>query len=234
MRRRDPTEGHPWTALEEMRTYYADRVPYHDEYMSWTGREEMEGLLAPIIDLVGPEVLGRDVLEVGCGTGNWTQTLSHMARSVVATDLIKAYIEVAKQKEFPPGSVTFRQADAYSLEGVGGPFDAAVAADLWSHIPRSMVGTFLQSLASVLRPSARVIVIDMLRDQWSDLAFHRFDAEGNEVQLRTLPNGEAYQVIKNYPDEEELHGLLGHWARDAAYKGFPDLGRWVLRFTMRP
>ena len=234
MRRKDPTEGLPLSALERMRSYYTDRVPYHDTYMSWTGREEMEELLAPIIATVIEEVHNRDVLEVACGTGNWTQIISSHARSVVATDLIGANLDVARGKGFPRENVTLLEADAYSLDGIGGPFDVAVVADFWSHIPHSMMDTFMRSLASVLRPSARVVVIDMLKTPSFDLAFRHFDAEENEIQLRTLPNGESYLVVKNFPEIEELMGWLEGWTEDVDYREVEDLDRWILCFTMVP
>lgn len=234
MRRKGPTEGLPFSALEEMARYYADRVPFHDSYMSWTGLEAMEDLLGPVIACFEEDIEGKDVLEVACGTGNWTQVLSRRARSVTATDLIGGYLDIASSKDIPRANVAFRQADAYSLEKVGGPFGAAFAADWWSHMPRSMVEPFLGSLRSVLTPGARVVMVDMLRTPGFDLAFHRYDGEGNEVHLRTLPSGGDYQVVKNFPAEEDLRGVLEGWARDVSYREVGELGRWVLRFSMAP
>jgi 2-polyprenyl-3-methyl-5-hydroxy-6-metoxy-1,4-benzoquinol methylase len=234
MRRNPPTEGLPWTALHSMREYYTDRAPYHDEYMSWKGQQDLEVLLAPIVDVVAEVVRDRRVLEVACGTGNWTQVVSSRARTVMATDLVAEYLELARQKEYPRDNVTFQEADAYDLRGTGGPFEAAVAVDLWSHVPRSMEDTLLASLASVLEPSSPVLLVDMLRSEVFDLSFHRFDADGNEVHLRTLPNGRTYHVVKNFTDEDELRGRLEPWAEDVDYEELPDLGRWMLTFTTRP
>ncbi len=227
-----PTEGLPWSALAKMERYYRDRVPYHDQYMGYAGDREMERLLAPVIGLVEGQVAGRDVLEVACGTGNWTRVLAKRARSVVATDLIEDYLEVARSKATGLGNVTFVQADAYSLEGVGGPFDAAFAADWWSHMPRSMVDAFLLALHGHLKPGARVVVLDMLRTDSFELSFHRYDAEGNEVQLRTLPTGDQYEVVKNFPEEEVLRGRLEGRAEDVEYRELEDLGRWVLMYSL--
>ena len=234
MRRKGPTEGLPWTALAEMGRYYRNRVPYHDQYMDYTGPEAMEGLLSPIIRLVEGDVAGRDLLEVACGTGNWTQVLAERARSVVATDLIGDYLDLARTKLGGATNVAFKTADAYSLdvEAVGGPFDAAFAADWWSHIPRSMVDAFLVSLHGCLRPGARVVMVDMLRTGSFDLAFHRIDGEGNEVHLRTLPDGEPYLVVKNFPSEEELRGRLEGLAVDLGYHEDGPLRRWVLRYAL--
>jgi demethylmenaquinone methyltransferase/2-methoxy-6-polyprenyl-1,4-benzoquinol methylase len=217
-----------------MQRYYRDRVPFHDKYMSWNGAEGMEALLAPIIDIIGKDLMDRDVLEVACGTGNWTQVLSARTRSVTATDLIDGYLETARSKPYPRENVEFRSADAYSLEDIGGPFDGAFAADWWSHMPLSMVDTFLRSLGNVLVPGARVVIVDMTRTASFELAFHGYDDEGNELQLRTLPSGGSYRVIKNFPDEGELRGRLDGWAEDISYLEDNDLGRWLLRFALSP
>ena len=231
MRTGESTEGLPRGALESMRRYYVDRVPYHDGFMSWDGNDAMEELLEPVIRLFQGDISGGNVLEVACGTGNWTQVLAKRARTVVATDLIEGYLDLARTKGYD-GNVEFRQADAYSLEGVGGPFTAAFAADWWSHIPRSMIDTFHETLHSVLRPKARVIMVDMLRTESFELAFLRYDAEGNEVQMRTLPSGGSYEIIKNFPNGEELRSILRKWTDDVCYSEIPDLGRWVLRYTL--
>ena len=62
--------------LESMFDYYRDRVPYHDECMSYMDNETMEELLGPIIEMIEDEIKGKRVLELGCGTGNWTIVLA--------------------------------------------------------------------------------------------------------------------------------------------------------------
>ncbi len=234
MRRQPPTEGLPWTALEEMRRYYADRAPYHDGYMSWKGQRETELTLAPVVEVVEEVVRDRHVVEVACGTGNWTQVISSRARCVVATDLVVDYLELARAKGYERDNVTFLEADAYHLEEAGGPFEAAVAVDFWSHVPHGMEDAFLASLTSVLLPTSPVVLVDMLRSETFELSFSRYDADGNEVHLRTLPNGNSYHVLKNFPGEEELRGRLESWAGDVEYRSLPELGRWVLTFRTGP
>jgi demethylmenaquinone methyltransferase/2-methoxy-6-polyprenyl-1,4-benzoquinol methylase len=218
--------------LDGMRRYYRDRASHHDGYMGYTSNEAMEELLRDVIRLVEPQVAGRDVLEVACGTGNWTQVLSRRARSVVAVDLFEDYLRLARAKPYPRGNVEFRLADAYSLEGVGGPFDAAFCADWWSHMPRSVVATFLRAMHGVLAPGARVAVVDMLRTAYFDSIRSHLDEEGNEVQRRALPDGREYLVVKNFPSESELRSALGDTAADLRYVEDAALGRWVLTYTL--
>jgi len=219
--------------VEEMERYYGDRAHYHDDYMGHEGLEAMEGLLGPIIALVEPDIAGRDVLEVACGTGNWTQVLSKRARSVVATDLFEGYLDIARGKPYGRDNVTFARADAYRLEGVGGPFDAAFCADWWSHMPRSRIGTFLHALHARLSPGARAVAIDMMRTEHFDSILSHLDEEGNEVQERSLPNGRSYKVVKNFPTEVELRERLGPFATRVSYAEHLQLRRWSVSWTVK-
>jgi ubiquinone/menaquinone biosynthesis C-methylase UbiE len=219
--------------IAEMRRYYTDRVPYHDGFMGYTDNAAMERLLAPIIELVGKVVAGKDVLEIACGTGNWTQVLSRRARSVVATDLIEGYLEGARKKPFQKSNFIFKTADAYTLDGIDGEFTAAFAADWWSHVPLSRTGHFIENLHRKLQPGARVVFLDMLRTPELEKWFSHRDDEGNEVQRRTLPNGKTYRVIKNFPSESELRDRLGKLAVDIEYREDNQLLRWVLTYSTR-
>ena len=220
-------------SLEEMGRYYTDRIPYHDRYMRYTDNSSMEKLLAPIVDLVGRELAGKDVLEIACGTGNWTQVLSKHARSVVATDLIEGYLELARKKDYAKRNVTFKTADAYLLEGISGRFTAAFASDWWSHMPHSKIGQFLDALHTKLQPRARVVMLDMLQSPELDEWYSHIDDDGNTVQKRTLPNGRKYNVIKNFPTERELRGQLGNRAFDIDFIEDQKLRRWVLAYSVR-
>ena len=68
-----------------MRGYYGPRAPWHDCYMGYTGNSALEELLAPIVAVVEELLSGRDVLEVACGTGNWTAVLAKRAAGVLET-----------------------------------------------------------------------------------------------------------------------------------------------------
>ena len=86
--------------IEDMNRYYSDRVPYHDLYMGYSGNAAMEKVLAPLIARLERHLAGKEVLELACGTGNWTQVICKRARSVVATDLFEGYLELARKKQF--------------------------------------------------------------------------------------------------------------------------------------
>jgi len=214
-----------------MNEYYRENVPYHDECMSYTDNLSMEKLLGPIIQRIEKDLKGKDVLEIACGTGNWTQVLSKRARSVVATDINEAYLIEAKRKPYQKDNIVFKVADAYTLDGIDRNFNLAFASDFWSHIPKSRVRKFIETLHSKLLPASKVIMIDMLRRPELDKMFSHIDEEGDMIHRRTLPNGKEYQVVKNFPEEKELLDCLKGHGININYYEDTELLRWILSYT---
>jgi len=219
--------------IKEMNEYYMENVHYHDECMSYTDNLAMEKLLGPIIERIEDFIIDKDVLEIACGTGNWTQVLSKRARSVVATDINEAYLKQAKKKPYQKDNAVFKVADAYTLDSIDGKFNLAFASDFWSHIPKSKIKEFIETLHSRLSPGSKVIMLDMLRKPELDKMFSHIDEEGNVIQKRTLPNGKEYKVVKNFPTEKELLNYLKGYAINVNYYEDRKLLRWVLIYAMK-
>jgi demethylmenaquinone methyltransferase/2-methoxy-6-polyprenyl-1,4-benzoquinol methylase len=201
--------------------------------MGYRDIERTEALLAPIIRWAEPYVAGRDLIEVACGTGNWTQVLSRRAAHVTATDASLTSIKLARAKPYPQDNVDFEIADAYCLDLSGRMFDAAFASDFWSHIPRNLIPVFLQSLRARLIPGSGVAIVDMLPIENLTPLGSRFDADGNMIHRRKLPGGGEYEVVKNFPSEDELRGAIAPVGDDVDYWVHKGLRRWMLGFTMK-
>jgi cyclopropane fatty-acyl-phospholipid synthase-like methyltransferase len=198
--------------------------------MAYSGNAAMEETLGPIVQRVASLLAGLDVLELACGTGNWTQVLARQARRVLATDMSEECLSLARTKEFPAGVVTFRAVDAYALGGAGRGFTGAFAADWWSHVPRSLCGAFLDGLHRCLAAGARVVFLDMLPSDHVDLRPYRHDSEGNAICRRTLPDGRAFDVVKNFPGREEVLASLAGRSGEAEHEAWPELGRWLVTY----
>src|SRR5207244_4476853 len=160
---------------------------------------------------------GRDVLEVGCGTGYWPLPISVTARSILATDVGEEVLTLARQKPYPAGKVRFMPADAFTLAGVDGRFGAGFAGFWWSHIDKSRLGAFLEVFHRKLGPGSLVVFTDNNYVDQSSRPIVRQDAEGNTYQLRRLRSGAEYEVVKNFPGEAELRGRLRRVAEDIKF-----------------
>jgi demethylmenaquinone methyltransferase/2-methoxy-6-polyprenyl-1,4-benzoquinol methylase len=190
---------------ESLATYYALRAP---EFESAYALPELQPDLGKVRECLHGLVAGQDVLEIACGTGYWTRVMAQTARSVTATDINPALLELARGKPAGPAKVTFRVADAWRLEDVGGGYTAGAALFWWSHVARARLGLFLEQLSRVLAPGALMVFADHLPAHASRSTLSSRDADGNNCQSRRLPTGEEFEVIKNYPTEAELHAAV--------------------------
>lgn len=218
--------------VNQMNTYYDVRVHWHDRYMNHTTNAAMEKLLAPIICDVELIIMGKRVLEIACGTGNWTQVLAKRALSVTATDVNQSTLSIAKAKDMFGGNIEFSVCDAYELNVIENEFEVAFAADWFSHVPKQHYDSFLSGLHRRLEPGASVVFLDM-DEQTHDREGVYSDHYGNLVRDRTLPNGQTFPVINNFPTKTELEALLKLYATELTYRHYPTLKRWMLTYKLK-
>ena len=205
----------------ELIDYYRRRAGEYERIYAWPERQDDLAILKKAI----PRVLrGCQVLEVACGTGYWTELISHTAKRIVATDIAEEPMALARAKAYRC-PVEFRIGDAYrlgeALDPALGAFDGAFAGFWWSHVPLSRRAAFLASLHARLEPGAQVVMFDNRYVEGAMHAIAERDAEGNTYQRRTLDDGSENRVLKNFPSAEEL-------ARD--FGRFPGYACTALRY----
>jgi cyclopropane fatty-acyl-phospholipid synthase-like methyltransferase len=217
--------------IDDMNAYYEARAGLHDTFMSFVSNEQMEKLLGALIRLFEKDIKDRNILEIACGTGNWTTVLAKRAKQVTATDSSESMLKIACEKLSDYDNVKFVSSDAYQLDNITGKFDCAFASDWWSHMPRKMVGPFLSGLHSKLAAGAKVIFIDTLPipDQADVLA--ESIVSGDTIQKRILPDGRVFKIVKNLPSKADLSDILSGIAVDIRYYVHTNLQRWVLVYT---
>jgi ubiquinone/menaquinone biosynthesis C-methylase UbiE/protein-tyrosine-phosphatase len=213
----------------EVAAYYAARAPVYDLTAGYLDPVN-EALRAPMKSRLRTSLEGRDVLEIACGTGYWTEVIATVARSVVATDVNPAMIALADARLRGTRNVELEVDDAYSLPHLGRRFSAAAAVWWWSHMPKARIGEFLGSLHRQLLPGARVLFVDQLPDAYEAEGRHRVET-GDIVEARTLPDGRTFRVIKNFPTDAEMRSLLGDRAEDVNYREYPEEQSWWLSYT---
>jgi ubiquinone/menaquinone biosynthesis C-methylase UbiE len=217
--------------IDEMNAYYEARAGLHDTFMSFVSNEEMEKLLGALIRLFEKDIKNRNILEIACGTGNWTTVLAKRAKKVTATDSSESMLKIARDKLSDFENVTFIKSDAYRLDNIAEKFDCAFASDWWSHMPRKMIRPFLSSLHSKLVDGARVVIVDTLPIPHQADVLAEYVELGDNVQKRILPDGRVYRIIKNLPTKSELTELLSDTATDIKYYVNIYMRRWVLMYT---
>jgi demethylmenaquinone methyltransferase/2-methoxy-6-polyprenyl-1,4-benzoquinol methylase len=213
---------------ENVARYYSARAEEYDVSAGYTDMPAEE-LRAPIKARFQDALKGHDVLEIACGTGYWTEAIAASANRVLATDIDPGMISIARRRLSSLTNVRCQVADAYSLHGVPGGFTAAFAHWWWSHIPKSRIRSFLTVLHSRLIPGAQVLFADQLPYDWRNF---RYDEEGNRLEVRTLGSGARFEIVKNFPSEQEIIDGLSGIAEGIVYREYPEGQYWTLTYKV--
>ncbi|HEX6101616.1 MAG TPA: class I SAM-dependent methyltransferase [Alphaproteobacteria bacterium] len=121
----------------------------------WLERLEEAGNFTRWVgEAIRPHVRGR-ALEIGCGTGTYTELLAKWCDEVVAIDLDPAFAEAARRRFADEPKVRVMQADARRLPDLG-TFDSIVMLDVLEHIEDDV--SMLRLLRERLGASGRLVL----------------------------------------------------------------------------
>lgn len=211
--------------MDALAGYYAKRAPEYERIYQKPERQEN---LRALREFVAETFSERNVLEVACGTGYWTQAIAGTAQSVLATDINEEVLTIARAKEIR--NAEFQCCDAFALPAEGN-FDAGFAGFWWSHLTCSQLREFLRAFHRKLKPGSVVIFLDNIFVAGSSTPISRRDADGNTYQLRKLDDGSTTEVLKNFPTDAEVHNVLDGFAEQLLITRFQYY--WHARYHVR-
>lgn len=99
--------------------------------------------------IVEASALGREVLEVGCGTGLILSRIARVARRAVGVDLSARMLETARAR-----GLDVQRADARALPFPDASFDVAYSFKVLAHIQQ--LGAALAEMTRITRPGGRL------------------------------------------------------------------------------
>ncbi len=158
---------------------------------------------------LGNVLAGHTVLELGCGTGFWTEVAAESAQSVLAVDINASLVEIARERPMTEGKVSFRVADALDLPEDIGKFSAVLVSFLWGHLNKKEQEQLLATLKKRLGKDVLMVILDDAFVEGFSETIARTDAEGTTYQILTTPEGERIEVPKSYPSDSALRKRLG-------------------------
>ncbi|WP_328874191.1 class I SAM-dependent methyltransferase [Streptomyces sp. NBC_00287] len=178
---------------EQIAYYRAGAAEYDRPYAE---HEELRRLPALVDELP----IGGDVLELACGTGQWTPLLATRARSVTAVDVAAEVLDIARARA-PLPHVRFLQADVFHWRPAR-RYDTVFFAFWLSHVPPARLPGFWNTVAAMLTPGGRAVFVD---DGPGATAGEEGVAEGAvPTVLRRLADGSRYRVVKVFHDARTL------------------------------
>ncbi|MGJ4942003.1 class I SAM-dependent methyltransferase [Bradyrhizobium sp. HKCCYLS1011] len=183
-----------------MEAYYRERAAVYDEFYQVSRRQDD---LVALRSWVVERVQNSTILEVAAGTGYWTEVAAPAAKTITATDCNPETLAIAAQRSL--GShVSLIVADAYQLPEFPDTFSAGMAMLWWSHVHRQRRQEFLSHFASRLAPGALILMFDQFYIEGLSSPISRRDEWNNLYTERVLPNGKTFEIVKNYPTDDEI------------------------------
>jgi len=177
------------------------------------------------------ELSGRDVLEIGCGTGVHARLLAEAGARLSAIDLTPTAVELTRQRLQLAGiAADVREADAESLPYPDGSFDYVWSWGVVHHSESTQA--VLAEIARVLRPGGRVGLMVYHRNSitfWGNYVLYRGVIRGG--LLREGPDDLANRwsdgVIARHYTRSGLREALAPWFEDIRTQVMGQLGEAV-------
>lgn len=196
--------------LQEMKAYYQERAHEYDEWFYRQGRYALDPTANASWFAEANEVfavlddfnLTGEALELAPGTGIWTERLVRTASTVTAVDASPEMIEINRAK-VSSNRVTYVLADLFSWQPER-VYDAVLFCFWISHVPLERLDSFLSSVAAMLRPGGKVFFVDGQRNSNGSVAHQQAPKPDSQLTRRTLNDGRAFEIIKNYYDPSDL------------------------------
>ncbi|WP_432252957.1 class I SAM-dependent methyltransferase [Streptomyces sp. HNM1019] len=180
--------------LAEQRAYYRAGAAAYDR--PYAEHEALRELLAAADGLP----IAGDVLELACGTGQWTVRLAERARSVTAVDAAAEVLALARART-ASHCVRFLEADLFEWQPPR-RYDTVFFAFWLSHIPPAWLPGFWNTVAAALAPGGKAIFID---DGPAGAAYEEVLADQSApAALRRLDDGSQYRIVKVFHDARAL------------------------------
>lgn len=209
----------------DMISYYKDRAV---EYEKIYTKPERQADLLKATEILQSFFTGKDVMEIACGTGYWTERIATVANSILATDINEAVLNIARLKTYTNATVEFNAADMYTLPP-NKKYQSLFGGFIWSHVKLQELDLFVNTINRLVPPGSTIVFMDNNYVTGSSLPVASKDELGNTYQLRNLENGTTHSVIKNFPSEKFIRNVLNGKATEIEFINLEYY--WILKYT---
>ena len=166
---------------------------------------------------------GQKAVEIGCGTGLFTEHFASCGATIIAVDLSLELLAIARNRHLPP-TVQFVEKNFEDCE-VDGPFDAVIGSSVLHHLDQ---GRAFAKIFRLLKPGGRLSFAEpnMRNPQiWMERHFRQFFPQ-------VSPDETAF-VRSKLRKNLQSHGFVSveiepfDWLHPATPAGMIPLVQWI-------
>lgn len=196
--------------LTEQRLYYRERAPEYDDWIERRGRYdrgEKENAawfaeLAAVRTAIERSAPAGRVLELACGTGQWTELLADCTATLTALDASPEMIE-ANRRRVRDERVAYVQADLFQWQPQA-VYDFVFFGFWLSHVPPDRFDAFWALVRQLLAPGGRFFLVDSACKPQSAPRRHRASPRADWIQTRHLADGREFDIVKIFYERQAL------------------------------
>ena len=172
--------------------YYRVRAPWYDDVYTCRGAYDRgpelnarwRADLAEIEQALLASSVGGSCVELGAGTGYWSERVVEQVERLWALDAVAEVLDIARGRLRPyQDKVTFDVVDLWRWRPTR-VWDSALACFFFEHVPDEVFGELLTTLPEALRPGGTVFV--------AEAAAHSAEPQ---VEVRRVLDGE-FDVVE--------------------------------------
>ncbi len=146
----------------------------------------------------------RVVLEIGCGTGYYSEQIAHRCRRLIGIDPDSQKLEIANCLVLP--NAQFLPRSIQSTDFADGRFDAAIFTLSLHHVPVADMRRALDEAMRVTTPGGRIVVLEpTTKGSFFDAELQFGACDGDERPAKAA----AQKALEDHPKLQELVGLRG-------------------------
>ena len=158
-----------------------------------------------VLGLIDPALVVGDL---GCGTGQLSETIAPFVKRVIAVDGSADMLDAAKRRLADAANVELRQGELESLPLADGELDAAMLSLVLHYSPDP--ARALEEIARVIRPGGRLLVVDMQpheREEYQQQMGHVW-LGFSEKQISRFLAGAGFDDVRvrNLPADPDAKG----------------------------
>lgn len=207
----------------DMIAYYKARA---NEYEKIYSKPERQEDLLTATRMLQTIFAGKEVFEIACGTGYWTERIAATAYAVTATDINDTVISIAKLKT-GISNVSFDVADMFNI-ALNNKYESLFAGFIWSHIKIKELEKFVDTINGFVKPGSSIVIMDNNYVEGSSLPIANTDTDGNTYQERKLTDGSLHSVLKNFPSEDSIREILKNRSAEIKFTSLKYF--WILEY----